>query len=1192
MTNIRETFDAAKPINRRIEKVITYGTGNEDLLKQEIQEYVATENIEENMDKLLDRLEEGMSGSGGNVEVGVWVSGFYGSGKSSFTKYLGFALDPTKQLGGKPFVQYLQDQIKSNPVRTRLGAVAKKHPAAVIMLDLAGEQLAGATLAEISTVLYAKVMQWAGYSRDAKIAYLEAMLEKDGKLDEFKKAVESKANGMIWDELKDQPLATKALASQVAPQFYPNYFPDPKAFNDIKMEELLPEDRRVKEMIDLIARKAKTDNIILIVDEVGNYVAGRRELITNLDGLAKNLKNIGRGKVWLIATAQQMLTEDDPRAAVNTHHLGQLKDRFPIRVDLQASDIKEICYSRLLGKSKTGAESLSKLFDSVGPQLRHAIKLENTKFYRSDLDKDSFLKYYPFLPHHFEILLRLLGRLAKSRGGVGLRSAIKVIQDVLVEHPIGKQDQPLFADEPIGALATAVRFYDTLRSDIEQPFPHITAGVQKAQTSFGGDSLHAQTAKSIAILQILDDLPVSRANVAAMMHAAVDASSRSEEVAKAVDVLMADAAVPLSEVDGNLRFMSEAVLDLEGERLRITPRSNDLKSIRNIALRDIFSPTPSVNLHGTRKVGSGIQIAGAGMPVSLAGDKEPLQTIVQLGTGKEYDKIKDEAVSESVQKSASDKIFLVGHDDDEIEGLLIDIYRCREIYKQHRNKAVDKEVEEYLRAQDQRAEALTRELTVRIEKGLSAGSFIFRGRPTAVSELDTDITKALANYLGDVAEEVFHKYSEAARQADSGTAERFLKTDRLDRIAMLDDPLELVRGGAVDRAHKALGSISSYLQQHGQVEGRRLLDDFYAAPYGWTKDTTRYLVAAMLVGGMIKLRVAGEDVTVRGDTAMACLRNTNGFNRVGVALRDNAPPAEAVMRARDRLLDLTGDEVLPLEEEVSKCVIKHFPEFQKRYAPLAYRLKAQDLAGVDRAEAIQESLSELLRGDASDAANRLGGEDCPLAENLAWAREAADAFDKGLGEVVGTARELLKGIAGLPASGSPGTLREKTETERKELVDQLSREDVHRLITDLRKRCQALEDKISAGVGAFLEELNARLKVDAEQVSNLPEWTLLGAEDRERLGAELDALGYDAPLTLAGMQSLMADQFKVNGELTRIAEEVKKLGKPKPSPETETVELVAPRGTITREALDELLSDLQEIGKKIEAGKQVYISWK
>ncbi|MCX7144304.1 MAG: BREX system P-loop protein BrxC, partial [Proteobacteria bacterium] len=347
-----------------------------------------------------------------------------------------------------------------------------------------------------------------------------------------------------------------------------------------------------------------------------------------------------------------------------------------------------------------------------------------------------------------------------------------------------------------------------------------------------------------------------------------------------------------------------------------------------------------------------------------------MQTVIEFAGGKEYAKTRDKAVEESRHKSSADTIYLIGHDDDEIDSLLTEIYRCREIYKLHRNKATDKEVEEYLRAQEQRADSLTRDLAARIEKGLSTGSFVFSGRPVAVAESGKEITKALTVYLAGVAEEVFHKYAEAAHQTDSGTAERLLKTDRLDKIASQDDPLGLVKGGAVDRNHKAIVSITNHLQQQGQVEGRRLLDDFYAAPYGWTKDTTRYITAAMLVGGLVKLRVAGEDVTVRGETAVSSLRNTNGFNSIGVALRDNAPPAEAVMRARDRLLELTGDEVLPLEEEVSKCVIKHFPEFQKRYAPLAYRLDSYSLPGVPRAESIQDSLSELLRGDASDAANR------------------------------------------------------------------------------------------------------------------------------------------------------------------------------------------------------------------------------
>ncbi len=152
---IRELFDTTKPIDRRIEKVITYDLTEEKLLKQEVEEYVATESIEEHLERLLDFFDAGMSGNT-VTDTGVWVSGFYGSGKSSFTKYLGFALDPNRTIKGKPFLEYLQVQLKSGPVRQRLATVAKRHPTTVVMLDLASQDMAGTNL--ISSVLYWHVM--------------------------------------------------------------------------------------------------------------------------------------------------------------------------------------------------------------------------------------------------------------------------------------------------------------------------------------------------------------------------------------------------------------------------------------------------------------------------------------------------------------------------------------------------------------------------------------------------------------------------------------------------------------------------------------------------------------------------------------------------------------------------------------------------------------------------------------------------------------------------------------------------------------------------------------------------------------------------------------------------------------------------------------------------------------------------
>ena len=175
--SIRTLFDTTRQIDRRIEKVVSYDSKAAEQLQREINEYVITSNIETNFERLLSRMQEGFQGGSG--EIGVWVSGFYGSGKSSFTKYLGFSFDPANQVEGRPFIDFLKDRIKSKALKAQLNTVVAQHPAQIFMVDLGSSMLAGATKADISTVLYWTVMQWAGYSKDRKTAYLQFMLERD-----------------------------------------------------------------------------------------------------------------------------------------------------------------------------------------------------------------------------------------------------------------------------------------------------------------------------------------------------------------------------------------------------------------------------------------------------------------------------------------------------------------------------------------------------------------------------------------------------------------------------------------------------------------------------------------------------------------------------------------------------------------------------------------------------------------------------------------------------------------------------------------------------------------------------------------------------------------------------------------------------------------------------------------------------
>lgn len=324
------------------------------------------------------------------------------------------------------------------------------------------------------------------------------------------------------------------------------------------------------------------------------------------------------------------------------------------------------------------------------------------------------------------------------------------------------------------------------------------------------------------------------------------------------------------------------------------------------------------------------------------------------------------------------------------------------------------------------------ELEALLKKQLAAGSFVvFRGKPVAVGVLSTDLPEQRRS-----------SSKPRPRRSSRNTPKRRFRprptrreipryVELFAQIATKDDPLGLVKKAAgkasVDTGcYCALVSLRDYLEKHGQVEGRKVLDDFFAAPYGWSKDTTRYLIAALLIAGDVKLRIAGADVTVRGDAATEALKNNNSFNKVGVSVRDSRPSLEAKSRAAEHLLSLTGDKPLPLEDDISKAVIKCFPQLQRNYAALATQLRNLDVPGVYCAEGIQDGITEILRGDASDATSWLGGETCPLADDLEWARRVKKALDNGIDSVVEDLRTWMADITAMPDVGIPGKLIAET----------------------------------------------------------------------------------------------------------------------------------------------------------------------
>jgi len=1219
---IREVFSPLRPIGRNIEKVIDYYAQEEERLAQEIAEYEITDNIEECFRKFLDSFEYGVS-SGEVTEIGIWVSGFYGSGKSSFTKYLGAALDPAKIVKGRPFLELLCERFPRKEIPARLRTVAKNYPTAVIFLDLGSEQLAESAAAPVSTVLYWKVLQWAGYSKEKKIAQLELTLDRRGKYEDFKAEYE-KRYGEEWERIHNDPLIGVARASEVVSSVLPDEFPTPESFRNLRFEEARDVRDLALEIIDLCRRKTGCENVLFLIDEAGQYVAPRGELILNLDGLARNFKELGKGKVWIIATGQQTLSEIVEKAAHNSAELNKLRDRFPISIHLDAHDIREITYRRLLTKSEDWYGKLKALFNKHGQSLVTYTRLSGTKLFKGDPDADTFARLYPFLPQHFDLLLELIRSLARSTGGIGLRSAIRVIQDVLVDKSgVLKPGLAKLADREVGTLACVDNFYDTLRADIARVFPHVVLGVDKVTEIFGSDSLEVRVAKAVAALQPIDNFPRSTENIAALLYPEVGAPPLLEEVKGALERLSSEKECGLVEDPqaGGWVFLSDAVKPLRDKRNSYIPTSWDVMRAKIEILKQGTPTTPLFQVQPSGKSSKGKEVRASvkletDLVVGSSGEVELMVEFVEPSLWGE--KRKELLVSTNYKTELRNTVVLLAQKEEVVEDLLAEIVRSEKLLTDIDERGADRDVAQFLRSERRLAERNREQAATVLAKAMMEGVFIFRGKPVPVREKGDTLEVAIRNFLSSVViDEIFPYYHLAPIRPSTDIAKKFLEVQRLDRITKEQDPLGLVSkvGGThrVDVNKPVLAEVLGLFREKakesgtGRLDGRYLQDLFSSPPYGWTKDTVRYLFAALLRAGEVEFHVpdAGGPVRTPGPESIKAVASTQAFNRVGVSPRDSRPSPEALLRTATRLEELFGDEVLPEEESISRTVRRHIPDLLETIGALPHRLRLLDLPGEDRAKLLIARASDLLKGDAGNVVAVLGGEDCSLQKDIQWAREVSDALESGAEKDVKKARDILASLGDLD-SLFPGLSEKLMPLEnRRALEEILSSETFYEKLPDLRALIREAPDRARELYRKEWTAYQEGLRETLNQLEAHSNWLRLTDEDREEIAGRLKSPlseSPDAENVIRSLGTLLVRKQGLSALLNELLEEVKRRTPPEPAPEGDKTDeevpeevldvevILPPKAITTPEELDAWLASLREkLLSLLKARKKVRI---
>ena len=392
--------------------------------------------------------------------VGIWIDGYYGSGKSHFLKYLDYCITPSTR---EDAISRLLDAVKAiDPLDEKHNLSFDKDE----LLSIAN-WLKRAT---IDTCIFNLETSYDN-STDKKKAFLhvfwnefngkrgfnkfnitlaqnlEKPLAEKGVFEAFKERIAEEGGdwndpGMAADLIDNELDWVLDIAKELAPTLSVDSIRE----RIIKRDTNMSIDRFSMELASYLKDKGEDYRLILLADEVSQFINKERDRYLNLQEIITKLSEACDNKVWVACTAQQDLSEimDDCHIAEEKDKEGKIKGRFEVKVSLKGTQPEVITQKRILDKKEEVKPELAALYNKYKAGFDLQFKLPTS--YSSYESQDDFIDYYPFVPYQFKLIMQVfnsflnLGYVAKEVKG-NERSIIKVIHSTAknnAEAELGK----------------------------------------------------------------------------------------------------------------------------------------------------------------------------------------------------------------------------------------------------------------------------------------------------------------------------------------------------------------------------------------------------------------------------------------------------------------------------------------------------------------------------------------------------------------------------------------------------------------------------------------------------------------------------------------------------------------------------------------------------------------------------------
>lgn len=928
-------------INREIKGVIKVNQDARDIIEQELAEYVITRELKKHFISFFNYYSDSFDRP--TDETGVWISGFFGSGKSHFLKILSYILE-NKEVNGIKTVERFREKFTDDLATFMLIDKSTQAPTETILFNIDIEGFSEKNKTAVLRVFAKMFYNHLGfYGNNLKVAKLEQFVERKGKTKEFRRVFEEKT-GDSWigsrdgfDFYEDEVVETLIEVLGMSETSARNWF-DSSEVIDFSISDLVSE---IKEYVD---NKPDNFRLLFMIDEVGQYVGADTDMLLNLQSLVEEIGSKCMGKVWVICTGQEAL---DEIIKTRADQFSRIQARFKIRLSLSSSSADEVIQKRILKKVDEAKSCLEDVYDKQKNVMDNLFKFkEAVGDIRGFEGPEEFSVNFPFVPYQFILMQKVFSEIRKhGNAGKHLSGGERSMLSGFQEAAQKVQDKDEYAIIPFWM------FYDTVHAFLDSSIRRVIERAERAARDDKGlEAIDINVLKLLYLIRYVEDIPANLDNIVIMMaeDIRVDKIDEREKIQKSLDRLVRQNYI--ARIGDRYNFLTDAEQDVEKEirdeyvePIEITRKISEM-IFENIYRTKKFRYEKKYDFEFDKKV-DGVNY---GNPVE--GMKLEILTTVTSGEDKQELRL--------MVESHNKVLIVLG--DTEYYNFIENAMKIEKFARKKNIPQLTKSMQDIIRGKQDDAENFKEEALKELEDAFMKAKFYINGNkvPVKAGTPQAKIDEALEYLVSNV----YNKLDLITKNVDSDEDIYKILDGREDEGVM--------KGFESNR--KAATEVETYLivqnQQHIPINMADVQKRYTSPPYGWREIDIAAVVARLVYEQKATIKYGGETIRADDKRLPELLYKRSEVGKTKIQKREMIS-IQKVKEARDFLRHFFDIMDVPEDDDgLVKFIISKFESLKEHYDELLNKYEGHNYPDKNKIIKAKSMVSELLSAKTDNIA--------------------------------------------------------------------------------------------------------------------------------------------------------------------------------------------------------------------------------